>query len=81
MAGKIPSNLISDGATNFHHIWKAQYKAKNFLHKEIEHHRHVHFKGDMNNNQMESFNGHTLRHREKVIGGIKKGDSAIITGM
>ena len=81
VAGKIPSNLISDGASNFHHAWKNQYKAKNFLHKDTEHHRHVHFKGDMNNNQMESFNGNTLRAREKVIRGLKKDDSAILTGM
>ena len=41
-AGKIPTTLISDGAANFHHAWKDQYRAKNFLHKETEHHRHVH---------------------------------------
>ena len=35
----------------------------------------------MNNNQMESFNSNTLRAREKVVRGIKKDDSAIITGM
>jgi len=35
----------------------------------------------MNNNQMESFNGNTLRAREKVIRGIKKDDSAILKGM
>ena len=81
VAGKIPSNLISDGASNFHHAWKDQYRAKNFLHKETEHHRHVHFKGDMNNNQMESFNGNTLRQREKVIRGLKKEDSALLTGL
>ena len=28
-----------------------------------------------NNNQMESFNGNTVRHREKVVWGIKKDDS------
>ena len=81
VAGKIPSNLISDGAANFHHAWKDQYRSKNFLHKDTEHHRHIHFKGDMNNNQMESFNGNTLRAREKVVRGIKKEDSAILTGM
>ena len=79
-AKKVPTVLISDGAANFHHAWKDQYRAKNFLHKETEHH-HVHFKGDTNNNQMESFNGNTLRAREKVVRGIKKDDSAILTGM
>ncbi len=37
--------------------------------------------GDTNNNQMESFNGNTLRAREKVICGIKKNDSAILKWM
>ncbi len=80
-AKKVPTVLISDGAANFHHAWKKQYKAKNFLHKETEHHRHIHLSGDMNNNQMESFNSNTLRMREKVVRGIKKVDSVIITGM
>ena len=80
-AGKVPDTLVSDGAANFHHAWKNQYKSKNFLHKETEHHRHIHLSGDMNNNQMESFNGNTLRMREKVFRGIKKDDSAIFKGM
>ena len=81
IAGKKPAMLISDGAANFHHAWKNQYRAKNRLHKETEHHRHVHLQKDMNNNQMESFNGNTLRHREKVIRGLKKEDSALLTGL
>ena len=80
-AGKVPADLISDGASNFHDEWKKQYKAKNFLHKDTEHHRHIHMAGDTNNNQMESFNGNTLRAREKVMRGIKKADSPIFKGM
>ena len=80
-AGKVSQTLISDGAANFHHAWKKQYKARNFLHKDTEHHRHIHMAGDMNNNQMESFNGNTLRMREKVVRGIKKDDSVIFAGM
>ena len=37
--------------------------------------------GDTNNNPMESFNGNTVRHREKVVRGLKKEESAIITGL
>jgi len=80
-AKKVPTTLISDGAANFHHAWKEQYKAKNFLHKETEHHRHIHLSGDMNNNQMESFNSNTLRMREKIVRGIKRDDSVILKGM
>ena len=35
----------------------------------------------MDNNQMESFNGATVRHREKVVRGLKKEDSVILTGL
>lgn len=81
IAGKVPEQLTSDGAANFAHAHKKQYAAKNFLHKESKHNRHIHLTGDMNNNQMESFNGATIRHREKVTRGIKKEDSAILTGL
>ena len=36
---------------------------------------------DTSDNQMESFNGNTVRHREKVVRGLKKEDSAILTGL
>ncbi len=81
VAGKVPAKLTSDGAANFGHAHKKQYAAKNFLHKDSEHVRHIHMAGDMNNNQMESFNGNTVRHREKVIRGLKREDSAILTGL
>ena len=50
LAGKKLTAPISDGAANFHHAWKDQWRPKNRLHKETEHHRHVHMKKDMNNN-------------------------------
>ena len=81
LAGKVPEQLTSDGASNFSHAHKKQYAAKNYLHKESKHERHIRLSGDMNNNQMESFNGATLRHREKVTRGLKKDDSAILTGL
>ena len=72
---------MSDGAANFGHAHRKLYAAKNFLHKESEHVRHIHMAGDTNNNSMESFNGNTVRHREKVVRGLKKEDSAILTGL
>ena len=81
VAGKIPTTLISDKAANFHHAWKEQYRAKNYLHKDTFHINEVAFDGIHHNNQMESFNGATLRHREKVCRGLKREDSAIITGL
>ena len=81
VAGKIPTTLISDKASNFHHAWKEQYRAKNFLHKDTWHINEIAFDGIHHNNQMESFNGATLRHREKVVRGLKREDSGIITGL
>jgi putative transposase len=43
------------------------------------HIRHIHLKGDMNNNKMERMNGE-FRDREKVMRGIKKDDSPLIEG-
>lgn len=80
VAGKKPSTLISDGAHNFHEAWKDEWKAKNFLHKDTEHIRHIHMKNDRNNNKMERLNG-TIRDREKVMRSLKTDDSAIISGM
>ena len=81
VAGKVPERLISDGATNFGHAHRKQYAPKNFLHKDSEHVRHIHMAGDMNNNQMESFNGNTVRLREEATRGLKREDSAILTGL
>ena len=79
-AKKIPATLVSDGAANFHEAWKDDWKQKNFLHKKTRHIRHIHLKGDKNNNKMERLNGE-LRDREKVMRSLKKDDSPIIAGM
>ena len=80
-AGKVPTTMISDKAANFHHAWKSQYKAKNCLHKDTWHINEVAFDGIHHNNQMESFNGNTIRLREEVIRGLKKDDSPILSGL
>ncbi len=79
IADKIPTTLISDGAHNFHEAWKDNYKAKNFLWKDTEHTRHIHMKGDKNNNRMERLNG-TFRDREVAYRGIKKMSSPLFSG-
>ena len=77
VAGKIPAKLISDGASNFAEAHHDEY-APNW--KESVHEYHIRMDGDLNNNQMESFNGNTIRLREKVTRGLKSEDPAIITG-
>ena len=37
--------------------------------------------GNANNSQMEFFNRNAVRHREKVIRGLDKDDSAILAGL
>ena len=81
VAGKVPETLVSDAASNFHHAWKQQYAPKNHTHKQTEHINQIAFDGEHHNNQMESFNGNTIRHREKVVRGLKREDSAILTGL
>ena len=81
LAGKVPEQFVSDGAANFAEAHKKQYVAKNSLHKESEHVRHIHMAGDMNNNPMESFNGNTVRLREEAARGLKKEDSPILSGL
>ena len=49
--------------------------------KESAHERHIHVDSDMNNNQMESFNGNTVRLREEVARGLKTEDAPILTGL
>lgn len=81
IAGKVPRVLISDGAHNFAEAHHDEYAPKNFLHPDSVHVRHIRMDGDVNNNQMESFNGNTIRHREKVVRGLKREDSALLAGL
>ena len=81
VAGKRPAKVISDGALNFAVAHKGEYAPRNFLWKDSVHESHIRMDGDTNNNQMESFNGNTIRLREKVVRGLKKEDSAILTGL
>ena len=81
IAGKVPTTLISDKAGNFHEAWKDQYRAKNFPHKDTLHINEIALDGIHHNNQTESFNGNTLRLREKACRGLKKDDSGILDGL
>ena len=72
-AGKIPRNFITDGLPAY---MKA---SKKVFGKKTNHIRHIHLKGDMNNNKMERFNGE-FRDREKVFRGLKNVESPILDG-
>lgn len=79
VAGKKPRVLISDGARNFMQAHKKEWYS-NYKNEKVTHIRHIHFKGDKNNNKMERLNGE-IRDREKTMRSLKKDDSPIITGM
>ena len=77
IAGKRPLTLISDGAQNFQEACVKEYFT--MATPRTKHIRHIHLKGDHNNNKMERLNGE-IRDREKTMRGIKKMDTAILTG-
>jgi transposase-like protein len=78
IAGKAPKTLVSDGAANFHEAYlKEFYTSK--LDTRTEHVRHIRLSGDFNNNRMERMNGE-IRDREKVMRGLERKDSPILTG-
>jgi transposase-like protein len=76
IAGKKPTTLISDGAQNFHLAYLKEYQT---LKRDTRHIKHIHMKGDHNNNKMERLNGE-IRDREKVMRGIKRMDSVVLKG-
>ncbi len=79
VAGKTPKTLVSDGAANFHEAYlKEFYTSK--LETRTEHIRHIRLAGDYNNNKMERMNGE-IRDREKVMRGLERKDSPILTGV
>jgi transposase-like protein len=78
VAGKAPHTLITDGAYNFSSAFESAFYRENRA-IAIQHVRHVRMSGDLNNNKMERFNGE-LRDREKIVRGVKKSDSPLLTG-
>lgn len=77
LAGKKPNTIISDGAQNFHLAYLKEYRT--MATPRTKHIRHIHIQGDHNNNKTERLNGE-LRDREKVMRGVKKMDTSILTG-
>jgi transposase-like protein len=78
VAGKTPKTLVSDGAANFHEAYNKEFHTMK-LETRTEHIRHIRLQGDYNNNKMERMNGE-IRDREKVMRGLERKDSPILTG-
>jgi putative transposase len=77
IAGKRPNTLISDGAPNFNQAFNKEFWTRK--NPKTRHISHIRLQGDHNNNKMERLNGE-IRDREKVMRGLKKADTPILTG-
>jgi putative transposase len=75
--GKRLNTLISDGARNFNDAFNKKFYTNTT--PRTRHIRHIRLQGDHNNNKMERLNGE-VRDREKVMRGLKKKDTPILTG-
>lgn len=76
-AGKRPLVFVTDGAPNFHLAYKKEFYT--LAGSRTKHVQNIRLQGDLNNNKMERLNGE-IRDREKVIRGLKKMDTPVITG-
>ena len=79
LTDKKPKTLITDGAPNFHEAYEQEFYTNRKVDR-TEHIREIRLAGKVHNNKMERLNGE-LRDREKVVRGVKKEDSALLTGL
>jgi len=77
VAGKKPMKLITDGLPAYREAYLKQFWTKK--EPRTKHESHITLKGDRNNNKMERLNGE-IRDREKVMRGLKKSDTPVLTG-
>lgn len=73
-----PRAFITDGLGSYHTAYRKEFFTIKRAGRTI-HLRHIHLRGDMNNNKMERLNGE-IRDREKVMRGLQSDHSPIITG-
>ena len=77
LTNKRLNTFITDGAPNFHGAFnKAFFTLKDPRTRYIS---HIRLQGDHNNNKMERMNGE-IRDREKIMRGLKKSNTPILTG-
>jgi len=75
--GKKPLTFITDGLQSYHDAYKKEFRTLGL--PQTKHIRHITLRGDHNNNKMERMNGE-VRDREKVMRGLKKDETPILTG-
>jgi len=78
VAGKTPLTLITDGLYAYHQAWKHEFYSNR--RPQARHVKHVAWRAKgRDNRKMERFNGE-VRDREKVMRGLKREDTPILTG-
>ena len=77
VTGKKPETLITDELPAYHKAYLKEFWTQRK--PRTEHIKHIKIRGEMDNNKMERFNGE-IRDREKVMRGLKKDDTPILTG-
>jgi len=77
VAGKKPLKLITDGLRAYGQAFMKEYRTTPY--PRSVHIKHISIRGDRNNNKMERINGE-IRDREKVVRGLKKNDTPVLTG-
>jgi transposase-like protein len=78
VAGKKPNVLVTDGLRSYHEAWMKEFRTSKHD-TSVVHISHITLTGEHHNNKMERMNGE-IRDREKVMRGIKKSDTPILTG-
>lgn len=74
--GKQPKVLITDGLPAYHDAFMKEYWTRT---NEAQHVKDIHIDGKVHNNKMERLNGE-IRDREKVMRGLEKTDTPVLTG-
>lgn len=78
VTGTKPKVLITDGLKSYEEAYQKEFWEINRQNRTI-HIKHIRLQGDMNNNKMERLNGE-FRDREKVVRGLKKEESPLLSG-
>jgi transposase-like protein len=79
IAEKKPKVLITDGAPNFHEAFQKEFTDMRRYYNPT-HIQEIRMEGTVHNNKMERMNGE-IRDREKVVRGVKREDSPLLTGL
>ena len=77
VAGKQPKILVTDGLNSYHDAYMKEYWTQNK--DRTQHIQEIQLAGKVHNNKMERLNGE-IRDREKVMRGLKRNDTPILTG-